>query len=210
MPRETNLFFVRDTSSSPFQKCSSMNLNKCPRKLGCSLFRRSSRPGVRFKAPPELKPSVSPPCLRPFLIRCVRRSPLALLVVRPGYGEEGVRIAPSPARPESREAGILAELLLLLWDGVCGVWRALRLGLLLLPCLLGACLTLLPAPLPSLSLSSLASLLTWTAEAAGPVYVKLGQWAATRRDLLPGEVCRGLARCWRRWRWCRGEVVVQG
>lgn len=155
---------------------------------------------------------MSPPCLRPFLIRCVRRSPLALLVVRPGYGEEGVRIAPSPARPESREAGILAELLLLLWDGVCGVWRALRLGLLLLPCLLGACLTLLPAPLPSLSLSSLASLLTWTAEAAGPVYVKLGQWAATRRDLLPGEVCRGLARLQTRTRphsWAATERVLR-
>ena len=32
------------------------------------------------------------------------------------------------------------------------------------------------------------------AEVAGPVYVKLAQWAATRRDLLPESVCQTLAR----------------
>ena len=37
-------------------------------------------------------------------------------------------------------------------------------------------------------------LLIRTIQACGPVYVKLGQWAATRRDLLPESVCRTLAR----------------
>ena len=32
------------------------------------------------------------------------------------------------------------------------------------------------------------------AEVAGPVYVKLAQWAATRRDLLPESVCQTFAR----------------
>jgi len=74
------------------------------------------------------------------------------------------------------------------------VWRAFRTGLVLLPCLLAVPLALLPSPLPALSPQLLAELIAVCAEAAGPVYVKLAQWAATRRDLLPESVCQPLAR----------------
>ena len=37
-------------------------------------------------------------------------------------------------------------------------------------------------------------LLVYTIERCGPVYVKLGQWAATRRDLFPQEMCEQLAK----------------
>lgn len=32
----------------------------------------------------------------------------------------------------------------------------------------------------------------WTLERAGPAFIKWGQWAATRRDLFPGDVCDSL------------------
>ena len=38
------------------------------------------------------------------------------------------------------------------------------------------------------------ALLVYTIERCGPVYVKLGQWAATRRDLFPQEMCERLAK----------------
>ena len=36
--------------------------------------------------------------------------------------------------------------------------------------------------------------MVYTIERCGPVYVKLGQWAATRRDLFPQEMCEQLAK----------------
>lgn len=35
-------------------------------------------------------------------------------------------------------------------------------------------------------------------ELAGPIFVKLGQWASTRRDLFPEELCCCLAKLQRR------------
>ena len=40
----------------------------------------------------------------------------------------------------------------------------------------------------------LASVLVWCMEAAGPTFVKLGQWASTRPDILPEDLCRELSR----------------
>lgn len=37
-------------------------------------------------------------------------------------------------------------------------------------------------------------LLVWTLEVAGPAFIKWGQWAATRPDLLPRDVCDALGR----------------
>jgi hypothetical protein len=37
-------------------------------------------------------------------------------------------------------------------------------------------------------------LLIRTIQACGPVYVKLGQWASTRRDLFPTKLCHHLAK----------------
>jgi len=37
-------------------------------------------------------------------------------------------------------------------------------------------------------------MLASTLEAAGPAFIKWGQWAATRRDLFPGDVCVALTR----------------
>ena len=42
----------------------------------------------------------------------------------------------------------LGEILLIVWDSVCAVWRAIRTGLVLLPCLLAVPLALIPPPLP--------------------------------------------------------------
>eukprot|EP00959_Pyramimonas_sp_CCMP1952_P163754 3423484-Pyramimonas_sp.AAC.1 len=39
-----------------------------------------------------------------------------------------------------------------------------------------------------------AQLLASTLEAAGPAFVKWGQWAATRQDLFPKYLCKSLAR----------------
>lgn len=39
-----------------------------------------------------------------------------------------------------------------------------------------------------------AQMLASTLEAAGPAFIKWGQWAATRRDLFPGDVCVALTR----------------
>jgi len=88
---------------------------------------------------------------------------------------------------------VVVELVWLVWDCVCAVWRAVRTLAAVLPCLLLLPLALLPPPLPRLAPRRLAGLVLACAEAAGPVYVKLAQWAATRRDLLPGEVCEVLA-----------------
>ena len=37
-------------------------------------------------------------------------------------------------------------------------------------------------------------LLASTLERAGPAFIKWGQWAATRRDLFPRDVCQALTR----------------
>ena len=158
--------------------------NKCPRKLwSCLLYRRPVRlkkGGVARKmllASPVLITSSPISALKAE----DRKSPMGMVEIRgmsnPGYSKYSI-----------------GEILLCFWDSVCAVWRAFRTGLVLLPCLLAVPLALLPPPLPSLSPQVLAELVAVCAEAAGPVYVKLAQWAATRRDLLPESVCQPLSR----------------
>lgn len=36
-------------------------------------------------------------------------------------------------------------------------------------------------------------LVVWTLERAGPAFIKWGQWAATRPDLFPPDLCSKLA-----------------
>jgi len=55
-------------------------------------------------------------------------------------------------------------------------------------------------------------LLVYTIERCGPVYVKLGQWAATRRDLFPQEMCESLAKLQRHAQihdWNHTEKVLE-
>jgi len=156
-----------------------MITNKYPRKLWSRLLYRKP---VRLKGtPPKLllaTPLVVPGFPSYFLkaedLKHTSKVIGATRVVKPG---------PS-----------LGEILLIVWDSVCAVWRAIRTGLVLLPCLLAVPLALIPPPLPRLSRQALAELMAVCAEVAGPVYVKLAQWAATRRDLLPESVCQTLAR----------------
>ncbi|KAK9803443.1 hypothetical protein WJX73_001415 [Symbiochloris irregularis] len=42
--------------------------------------------------------------------------------------------------------------------------------------------------------ASWVQLVRWTLERAGPAFIKWGQWAATRPDLFPPDVCRALTR----------------
>lgn len=59
--------------------------------------------------------------------------------------------------------------------------------------------------------STLLELLVWSVETAGPVYIKLSQWASTRRDIFPGVVCTRLARLQRDTRahsWGQTMVVL--
>lgn len=151
--------------------------NKCPRKLWSRLL---------YRRPVRLKGGVLPKMLlsAPLVISSSSISALK------AEDKKIVGATPGMEKPGSS----IGEILLLFWDSVCAVWRAFRTGLVLLPCLLAVPLALLPPPLPALSPQFLAELLAVCAEAAGPVYVKLGQWAATRRDLLPESVCRTLAR----------------
>ena len=150
--------------------------NKCPRKLWYRLLYR--RP-VRLKGGFLPRMILSTPLV-------ISSSSISLLKA------EDMKIVATPGK--EKPGSSLGEILLLFWDSVCAVWRAFRTGLVLLPCLLAVPLALLPSPLPALSPQLLAELIAVCAEAAGPVYVKLAQWAATRRDLLPESVCQPLAR----------------
>ncbi len=51
---------------------------------------------------------------------------------------------------------------------------------------------------PRVFLERWCDVLVWTLETCGPVSTKLGQWASTRRDLFPTELCRRLSRLQRR------------
>ena len=42
--------------------------------------------------------------------------------------------------------------------------------------------------------TSIVQLMRWTLERAGPAFIKWGQWAATRPDLFPQDICRELAK----------------
>ena len=67
-----------------------------------------------------------------------------------------------------------------------------RTVLVFTPCML--CSPLLLLPYSVCPTSTLLDLLAWSMETAGPVYIKLSQWASTRRDIFPSVVCSRLAR----------------
>ena len=78
-----------------------------------------------------------------------------------------------------------------------------------LPCVLCSPMLLLPSTL--CPISTLLELLVWSVEMAGPVYIKLSQWASTRRDIFPGVVCDRLAKLQRETRphtWGQTMVVL--
>jgi len=64
--------------------------------------------------------------------------------------------------------------------------------LVFLPCAL--CTPLLFLPKRVVPYDSLLDLLVWSLESAGPVYIKLAQWASTRRDIFPESICNRLSR----------------
>lgn len=79
------------------------------------------------------------------------------------------------------------HLALALWDELLLAARATYLVLLFLP-------ALLTAPLVSLMGGGLVrewwlGLVQWTLERAGPAFIKWGQWASTRPDLFPEDLC---------------------
>lgn len=82
---------------------------------------------------------------------------------------------------------ITATLALVLNELVLAA-RALFLGLLFTPVIATAPLALMYDVRRDLWVQ----LLRWTLEQAGPAFIKWGQWAASRPDLLPGDVCTSL------------------
>jgi len=91
-------------------------------------------------------------------------------------------LAPAPTYSGWRKA------LWLVWDWVRTFVRGARLMLLFTPLLCAVPVAvLLPGTAPSVF-----RLLARTLEAAGPTYIKLGQWASTRPDLFPESMCDAL------------------
>jgi predicted unusual protein kinase regulating ubiquinone biosynthesis (AarF/ABC1/UbiB family) len=72
--------------------------------------------------------------------------------------------------------------------------RGLYLAALFCPAVLSApCLAMLGWGGPQ-GRAQWVELVRWTLERAGPAFIKWGQWAATRPDLFPPDVCESLAR----------------
>ncbi|XP_028929062.1 uncharacterized aarF domain-containing protein kinase 2 isoform X1 [Ornithorhynchus anatinus] len=117
--------------------------------------------------------------------------------------------APAGTGSEPTGAPLLGRLLRQLGLG-------LRLGLRACVLLLKFAPLLLAYPLARLSprLSSLwLRLLLKAAESSGPTYIKLGQWAGTRRDLFSEEFCATFSRLHVRAAphpWAHTELVLRG
>ena len=74
-------------------------------------------------------------------------------------------------------------------EAVATALRAAYLVLLFLPAVLSA--PVLPA-FGGPARAAWVDLVRWTLERAGPAFIKWGQWAATRQDLFPADVCAAL------------------
>lgn len=85
----------------------------------------------------------------------------------------------------------IEQLFIYVYSSLNLTCHIIRTALVFLPCILCSPLLLLPSSLcPT---RTLLSLLLWSMETAGPVYIKLSQWASTRRDVFPGVVCDKLS-----------------
>jgi len=85
----------------------------------------------------------------------------------------------------------IKQFILYIYSSFTLTIHIVRTGLVFLPCIICSPLLLLPSSLcPT---NTLLSLLVWSMETAGPVYIKLSQWASTRRDIFPGVVCDRLS-----------------
>lgn len=85
----------------------------------------------------------------------------------------------------------MSSLVWSVWEGITLLIRAVHLTFLFFPA---------TALAPFADKSSVAfrtrwlSLVRWTLEKAGPAFIKWGQWAATRPDLFPSDLCVELAK----------------
>lgn len=91
--------------------------------------------------------------------------------------------------PASSRDSFLAKAVRTVADEVAMASRALYLLLLFLPVVISAplCIHL------GWCRGSWQLLLRWTLERAGPAFIKWGQWAATRPDMFPADMCNVLA-----------------
>jgi len=116
---------------------------------------------------------------------------LGALVVRPDLSSSYTATT-SPSSQQCSPVSLLLQLLSWLTDLLQLLIHLTRTILVFTPCVLSCPLLLLPGP--ARPVGPLLQLLVSSLETAGPVYIKLGQWASTRRDLFSVEVCRALGR----------------
>ncbi|XP_062186983.1 uncharacterized protein LOC133890567 [Phragmites australis] len=85
----------------------------------------------------------------------------------------------------------LSSMVWSIWEGITLLIRAVHLTFLFFPA------TALAPFADSFSVAfrrRWLSLVRWTLETAGPAFIKWGQWAATRPDLFPSDLCVELAK----------------
>lgn len=102
-----------------------------------------------------------------------------------------------PAITENHINGIFSHFVWVLCkilDFCAVLLRAIQLTCVFMPLIVVYPLTFISVRLRSLWYK----LLLFDLEFAGPIFVKLGQWASTRRDLFPEELCSCLAKLQRR------------
>jgi len=102
-----------------------------------------------------------------------------------------------PVVTENHISGILSHFIWVLCKIVDFCLTLLR--VIQLTCVFMPLMVVYPLTLISVRLRSLwYKLLLFDLELSGPIFVKLGQWASTRRDLFPEELCCCLAKLQRR------------
>ncbi|XP_071547755.1 uncharacterized aarF domain-containing protein kinase 2-like isoform X2 [Panulirus ornatus] len=108
--------------------------------------------------------------------------------------DEKILITEVPKEPKKKKRGILFELLLSVCEVLQLCLRALRLILTF-----GPILVLYPVTYFGKSATDIWWILMLKAiEFSGPILIKLGQWASTRRDIFPDACCSQFSRLQRR------------
>lgn len=102
------------------------------------------------------------------------------------------------AEPETVGGKILAALSKWIWEPLCTLFRFGELLVIFMPVLLAMPITLLGFKHEDGGDRSGAMLwyryLTWSMELAGPSFIKLGQWAASRTDIFPESMCNEMGK----------------